>query len=441
MAKLLALLKNKYFGLQLFALCLWLGFEIAGYGTGVLSYLVRRDVTDADGWHISNLWHGAPPPGPIRLTKEERAAVVSRVSAAFNGSPPKHSTLSDLRFLYQPRGGLCDWRGANVASDPKECNSIKQAHPLFAALIAAMHPKTEILQWEEVSSGRGDRVLIAFFIGVSGKPQMLVDLSAVRGDHWDIDKGFVLKAYHGKGLTTLTLGTEFGAAGSRMYLVDDPHTFPRRDPACAANACLARLLVYGYDRSNTRDSLGKPVLQNIADVVITEVLEQRHRLLAAVMGTPGTGASVVAVSTPVDAWTNDKFGVTKFQTIHLQRKLDAILGAGATERGMFSPFGYRVAFGSVYGFSLDGAHYVIWDGGTPHRSLGTDRMLFRIVERGTVREVKDVRGTEGVHVLALPSAWRSKGLQLNVHKAAQPDGKPWSWFSEFSEVFEPLIKP
>lgn len=438
MGKLLALLKTRYISLQLCALGLWLIFELTGYGTGVLGYLARRDVTNADGWHISNLWRVAPPPGPVRLTQAERAAVASRISAAFNGNPPKHATLSEMRFIYQPRGGLCDWRGANIASDPKECNSLKRADPLFAALLAVMHPKTEILQWEEVTSDKGDRILIAFFAGTGGKPQMLLDLTAIRRDHWDLDKGFVLKAWHGKGLTTLTLGPEVGGSGSLMFLIDDPNGFPRRDPKCANSGCLARLLVYGFDRTEARDSLGKPVLRNLADVVLNETLEQRHRLLAAALGTQVAKSQETV---PVDAWQNDKFGVTKFETIHLQRKLDAILGAGATGRGMFSPFGYRVAFGTVYGFALDGAHYVIWDGGTPYKSLGTDQMLFRLLDRGTTREVKDVRSAGGVHVLALPQSWRTKGLQLTVHKAIQPDGKPWSWFSEFNEIFEALIKP
>ena len=140
------LFRRRYLLLQATALLLWLALEIAGYGTGALHSLLHRPLTNAAGSRLVDLFTGAPPPGPMRLSRSERDRQARRIEAAFGGNPPKHDTLGDLRFLYQPKkGSLCDWRPSNVAADPKECNELASATPLFLSLLAHVHPKSDTL--------------------------------------------------------------------------------------------------------------------------------------------------------------------------------------------------------------------------------------------------------------------------------------------------------
>ena len=188
---LLELLRRRYIVFQMVAVAIWLALELSGYGFGVLDGIFRRPLTNADRSGVGNLLSGAPPLGPVRLSRAERSALQQRLTASFAGAPPKHVQLSDLKSMYVLKpGSRCDWRGSNVASDPKECNQLKEATPLFQALLASMHPKTEALMLEELRGYKGDAITIAFFLGRSGKPQILFDLSRVNGEKWNHAKGY-----------------------------------------------------------------------------------------------------------------------------------------------------------------------------------------------------------------------------------------------------------
>ena len=112
------LLRRKYLLLQFLALLVWLVIEISGYGFGLLSSLLHRHLTNADGFHVSDLLNGAPPPGPVRLSRAERDAVNARVTAAFDGNSPKHDELAGLRWMYELKSGaLCNLRGGKLMSN------------------------------------------------------------------------------------------------------------------------------------------------------------------------------------------------------------------------------------------------------------------------------------------------------------------------------------
>jgi hypothetical protein len=435
LSRLQDLLRRKFILSQLVVLLVWFVIELAGYGTGLLAYIARHPLTNTDGFHINDLWLGSAPPGPVRLSRAERAAVAARIGNAFGGNPPKHTTLAELRWMYALKpGSLCVWRGGNVASDPAECNRIERAHVVFTTLLKVMHPKTEVLMLEEARSNKGDVALFAFFVGIRGKPQILVDLSRVRPDVWDKSQGFLLKAYHGNGLTEIPLGTDVN--GQQMFIVDDPGAFDRRTPSCSASNCMAQLLLYGFGTDASVDSLGKRTSRNLTEIALSEALEQRFKLFAAVMNQQ---QAPTPKATYDKTFKPRKFGVTVFDTALLKRKLDEALGAGASERAVFSPFGFHVAFGSVYGILLDGRLYTIWDGGAPHASLGTDKFVFHIRAARKLTEITGVRSSRGVHIIPFPVGATTGQVTLTVHKFIEQQGEPWSEFSDFEAVFTRLI--
>ena len=431
---LLELLRRRYIAFQMVAVAIWLALELSGYGFGVLDGIFRRPLTNADRSGIGNLLSGAPPPGPVRLSRAERSALQQRLTASFAGAPPKHVQLSELKSMYVLKpGSWCDWRGSNVASDPKECNQLKATTPLFQALLASMHPKTEALMLEELRGHKGDAITIAFFLGRSGKPQILFDLSRVSGEKWNHAKGYTLKAYHGGGLTELSLGKEL-SSGDRLFLIDDPGRLQRRRGMCGEATCPALLLIYGVDHQGYRDTEGKLATQNLVDITIGGDLERRFDLFATLIGQKVTVPPVL----PPVSFQPERFGVTKFETVHLDRKMDALFGAGAASRVIYSPVAYRVAFGTVLGITLDGKHYTLWNGGTGYASLGTDRFVFDIVENGKTRRLDGVKGSGGVYALPYSGTAASVNARLEVRKFTDQSGKPWSDFSDFGAVFEPL---
>jgi hypothetical protein len=106
---------------------------------------------------------------------------------------------------------------------------------------------------------------------------------------------------------------------------------------------------------------------------------------------------------------------------------------------VFSPFGFHVAFGSVYGILLDGRLYTIWDGGAPHASLGTDKFVFHIRAARKLTEITGVRSSRGVHIIPFPVGATTGQVTLTVHKFIEQQGEPWSEFSDFEAVFTRLI--
>jgi len=431
-----SLLRNKYIQIQLVALAGWLLIEACGYGFGLFKYLSWRPLTNAEGFHVTDLVHGSAPKGPVRLTVDERAALTARVSAAFGGTVPTHDELGELRRLYQPKDGVqCEWRrGTNIASDPSECNALKDAKPIFTALLQFMHPKTEWLLLEEVKGHKGDMLAVAFFVGLAGKPQILIDFSRVRSDTWDTSKGFVAKAWHGggNGLTELALGKEVQGAGSRFYLIDDPGVFERRRPGCTHSSCWANFLFYGYSKEGWRDTLGNFTTSNLADVAIKEGLEQRFKLFAAMMNQPYVAPAAAKYEV---RYQPEKSGVTKWDVQGLAKNIDALMGAGTTARAVFSPMAYSVSMGKVYGFRLDGKFYTIWEAISPESK---DRFVFRKNVNGTATNIDGVPGIKGLYIVPLPVAPMAKGTSLTVHLTGRLEGRPWSEFTDFETVFKPL---
>lgn len=431
---LLEILRRRYLILQALALVLWLVLDIAGYGFGFIDALLRRPMTNADAGGISTLFGNSPPAGPVRLSRNDRTALQQRLRTKFGETPPKHVQLADLKSMYSlKQRSLCDWRGSNVAADPKECNQLANATPLFRALLSAMHPKTEVLMLEQLRGYRGDPIAIAFFVGRAGRPQILFDLSRVNTNHWATAKGFQLKAYHGKGLTDLPLGKEL-SVGHGLFLIDDPGHLERRRGMCGTPTCPAEFLLYGIDHQNLRDTAGKPVTQNLVDIAITGDIEKRFDLFSALLD----ASIALPAPLPAQPYQVERFAVTKFNTVHLGRKIDAIFGPGASARVLYSPVGYRVAFGSVFGISLDGQLFTLWDGGTGYASLGTDRFVFDILERGKSRRLGDVKSQAGLYALPYSGFPADGKMTLEVRKLTAQADAPWSTFESFTDLFGPL---
>lgn len=431
LAQVKARLARKYVALQMVVLLLWLGVEATGLGPGLLAAL-----TDAEGWHLRDVLGAPAPPGPIRLDYEERRAAVARLERAFGGQVPQHIELAEMGWHYElAPGALCAWqRRQNIAFDRRACNRLTKATPIFAQLLQAMHPRTQHLYWEEAAAKGGGSVRIAFFVGIAGKPQILIDLSRVSSATWDLGQGVTMKAAHGggTGATEIPLGA---ALSGGVHIIEDPGSFQRREP-CDKVGCLARLILYGIAADDTRDSMGRPARKVIADMALTPALERRFAFFAALLDAPTATAPVARVETKFKV---ESFAVTELQLVPLQRKLDAALGAGSFERARFAAIGYYVAFGKVLGLALDGSHYLIWDGGPPHPSLGTDRFVFCWNTGGQRTPISDVRRADGLYALPVaPSRATGTDLSLTVHKAIDADGRPWSEFEDMASLFATL---
>ena len=425
------LFRRSYLLLQGVALMIWLGLELAGYGFGLLDGPLGRRLTNAEAPRGIGRLLSRAPPGPVRLSRSEREALRRRMLAAFGNAPPKHTMLSELRWMYELKSGsLCDWRGSNVASDTAECNRLTRTTPFFQALLEAMHPKTEMLMLEEITGHKGDKVLLAFFVGTDGKPKILFDLARIDTGKWDPAKGFKLRAYHGGGLSEIALGEPVNR-DARAFLIVDPGKLTRRRADCDQAHCTALLLLYGYDYQGYRNTEGQLTTNNLADISVTPDLERRFDLFAVALGTAMPAPATVA---PVP-YTIERFGVTKFQTIELDRKLEALLGVDAAKRVLYSPYGYDVAFGRVFAITLDGTLYALWDGGTGYARHGTDRLVFDVIEGGKRRRLENVRSAGGVYLLPY-----SGPAGIEVRKFIAQDGKPWSSFESFTDLFAPLRK-
>ena len=432
--RLLAALRENYIGLQLWALVIYLVVDACGFGLGIFAHIANRPLANTGKFHIGNLFVGAPPIGPIRLTHTERAAANARIAAAFAGAPPKTKQLAEMLSFYRPKNVLCVWKPDNIAMEAKDCNDLANAHPFYLALLGAMHPKAERLLYVITTGYKGDEVVVAFFPGKNGKPKILIDLTGVNGARWNRSLGYRLKVYSGQGVAEVSL--KGAAQGSNILLIDDPGELTRRDATCEQPNCFARILLYGYNFEGFRNAATKELsTDNLADIVIDLDLEKRFALYAAILGKP-----VATPKVKLDmSYKPEKTAVTSYHTVHLKRDLDAAMGAGTTDRALFSPMGYLVPFARIVAFRLDGKQHLIWDGGTPYPSLGTDAFVFHWKRGSTLEPVTPIGHSGGVWVLPVPPP-QAKMPMLVVHKSIQPTGKPWSWFSDYGAVLGPLQK-
>ena len=425
--------RRQYFVLQAVALTIWLLLELCGYGFGILQGLFRPRLTDADSNALVRFLGLAPPPGPIRLARSERAALQDRIRSAFGEQPPRSVSLTELRYMYALKpGSPCDWRDASIASDPRECNQLTDATPLFRALLASMHPKTETLMLLEKRGYKGDMVTAAFFVGTSGRPSILFDFSRVRSDQWAKENGFALKVYHPNGLSDVDLGKELTPASS-IYLIDDPGRLDRRRGLCGLPTCPSQLLLYGFSPREVSNG-GTPSPRNLVEFDIDDDLEKRFALYAALMDTRPISPKAL----PPEPYKVARIEVTKLSTAKLDRAIDNLFEQGARARVLYSPIGYDVAFGTVYGVKLDDKYFTIWDGGDSFPSLGTDRFVFNLVLGGKARRIDDVRCHGVICFVPFSNTAPASAIRLEVRKFIDQASKPWSEFSEFVPLFEPL---
>ncbi len=433
--RILDVLRSRYVALQIWALVIYLVLDACGLGLGILKHIFNRPLTHTGKFHIGDLIVGAPPPGPNRLSNAERAKVTERIRAAFDGAPPAYKLLSDLGTHYRVKDhAMCFFTNESIARRPQDCNQVTNASRFFMTLLRTMHPKSEALFYETVTGYKGDSIAAAFFPDKHGKPKLLIDLSHVRDDKWNTSLGYKMKLYSGDGVAEIPL--KGADQGGGLLLIDDPGALKRRDASCDRPGCVARLLIYGYDYEGFRNAAtGVLSTKNLADIELNVHLEKRFALYAAALG-KAMPAPKLALDT---SYKPEKTAITPWHTTHLQRDLDAVMGAGATRRALFSPLGYHVAFGTVIAFTLDGKPHLIWNGGTPHPTLGTDNFVFHWKSGATLEPATPIGHARGVWVLPLSPKHLRKPT-LIVHKAIQPTGKPWSWFSDFDAVLGPLLK-
>jgi hypothetical protein len=437
-----ALLRG-YIGWQIFALVIWIGVEIAGYGFGVLDALLRRPLTNVEGSRPLDWLTGGAPPGPERLSRADHKAVTDRLAAAFPGAVPQHKELTGMRAFYTlKRGSHCDWRhGANIAND-QDCNKLANADLFFVALLQNMHPKTQHLFWREIPTKSGGHIQVAYFAGLKGKPQILIDFSRMNSTGWDLSHGFQALVHHGggTGATDVALGTPLDLGKGRVYLIDDPGAFQRRTPGCDKPHCFARFHLYAFP-GDTTDSMGRPVRNNLADLALDTDLEQRFKFQAVLLGQPVPVAAPVAKLETKYKVTD--FAVTNFQLVHVKRNFDVAMGSGAYERAVFAPVGYHVAFGTVFGVRLDGKLYTVFQPAISHAGLGTDRFVFKVINGRDNTVIDGVKSADDVHVLPYPgSAAPKSGSRLTINKASapggRPDGRDWSEFENLDSLFAAL---
>jgi hypothetical protein len=436
-----ALLRG-YIGWQIFALVIWIGVEIAGYGFGVVDALFRRPLTNANGTRPLDWLTGGPPLGPVRLSKAEQKAVSDRLSAAFGGTVPKHEELAQMRSFYKLKPGtMCDWRNiGNIAADPQECNKLASSDLFFLALLQNMHPKTQHLFWREIPASSGGHIQVAFFTGLKGKPQILFDFSRIASGKFDLSRGFQSLVHHGRGATDIDLGTALDMGKGRLHLIDDTGTFQRRTLDCDRPACLARIHLYAI-LTDTTDSMGRPTRNNLADVGLDPDLEQRFKFYSVLKGE--TVPSVPPVGKIETKYKVTDFAVSDFQLVHIKEPFSAAMGLGAFERATFAPVGYHVAFGTVFGVRLDGKLYTVFQPAISHTGLGTDRFVFKAVNGRDSTVIDGVKSARDVHVLPYPgSAAPKSGTRLTINKAIAPngrsDGRDWSEFESFDKLFAAL---
>lgn len=432
---ILAALRGKYVALQIWALVIYLVLDACGLGLGILKHIFNRPLTSTGKFHIGNWIVGAPPPGPNRLSNIERAKVTERIRAAFNGSPPEYKLLADLtgHFVLKDQA-MCFFTSEAIARRPEDCNALTSASRFYMELLRTMHPKTEVLLYATTTGYKGDSIAAAFFPDKAGKLKILLDLSRVSDSRWNTSLGYKMKIYTGDGVAEVSLKNAEKASG--IFLIDDPGALARRDKSCERSGCVARLILYAYDHQGFRNAAtGVLSTNNLADIEFTTHIEKRFALFAAALDKNVTAPKVAHDM----SYKPEKTAITIWHRTHLQRDLDAALGAGTNTRALFSPMGYRVAFGTVIAFSLEGRHHLIWNGGTPHSTLGTDNFVFHWKSGNALEPVTPLGHSRGVWVLPLPPK-RLKQPTLVVHKAIQPTGKPWSWFSDFEAVLEPLMK-
>ena len=100
--RILAALRENYIGLQVWALVIYLVLDACGLGLGIFNHIINRPLANTGKFHIGNLFVGAPPIGPIRLTHTDRTAANARIATAFAGAPPKTTQLGEMLSFYRP---------------------------------------------------------------------------------------------------------------------------------------------------------------------------------------------------------------------------------------------------------------------------------------------------------------------------------------------------
>ncbi len=215
------------------------------------------------------------------------------------------------------------------------------------ALLRSMHAKSESFLMEEVRTARGDVGRLFFFVGLTGHPKILIDLTDLKPG-WDFSKGFVLKAEHGRSLTELPLWRPLSGVGGELYLIDDPGMLERRLWTCGSARCPAELHLYGVPQASAKTGLARPQRSMSLTCRLAMSWSKGIVFYAVVMDRPFQPVQEL----PAQAFKPEAFAVTKFDTAHLDRKIEAIFGAGALSEVTYSSIGIRVAFGSMYGFPI-----------------------------------------------------------------------------------------
>src|ERR1700724_1892363 len=116
-----------------------------------------------------------PPPGPMRLSDSERAAVLARLSNEFKGQIPTSTELPALQgTLFQLKEpDRCQFN-KNLAVSADACNDLRSANPVFYLLLKYMHSKTQHMMIGYAPTSRPNvsgRISVYMFMGRSGHPQ------------------------------------------------------------------------------------------------------------------------------------------------------------------------------------------------------------------------------------------------------------------------------
>jgi hypothetical protein len=362
-----------------------------------------------------------PPAGPIRLTAAARQEADKRLAAVFKGKVPEHTTLEAQSGEYALDRSRCETRSDGLVDCP-----VASASPFFRSLLAESDPKVEHVflaaKWLAPPSFAGG-MRGAFILGRDGKVKVLVEVAgAVRE---------LVAVKRAAGIVTeqdLYLHFRAVAGAPGIYMADDPGDLKRRVGGGFAS------LVF-QDREQAPLGERQP-FRNIADLVITPALEQRHKFFAILKGRPYQEPDPRSE-------VRRSFRVTSFHP-------RSAIGMGADDvralakrvlpdasRAVFSEKAAVMPGCDIYAFRIGEEKYL----GLSHGQAG--KLTFGVRRGGTVTRIEGVKFDEsrtGVGAVVVPFPLRAAlqgNEQLVIYHADYGD-EEHIVFAELLALFEGL---
>jgi hypothetical protein len=381
------------------------------------------------GW-IPKAWMAAEPvrkvvglgpaAGPIRLTADARQEADKRLQAAFKGKVPDHTTLEAQSGEYALDRSRCETRSDGLVDCP-----VLSASPFFRSLLAESDPKVEqfflAAKWLAPPSFAGG-MRGAFILGRDGKVKIVVEVAgAVRE---------LVAVKRAAGIATeqdLYLRFRAVAGAPGIYMADDPGDLKRR-----VDGGFASLVFQDLEQAPLGE---RQPFRNIADLVITPALEQRHKFFAILKDKPYQEPNPRSEERP-------RVRVVSFQprssigmgVDDVRALADGVL-PGAS-RAVFSERAAVIWGGDIYAFRIGEERYL----GLSH--VQADKLAFGVRRAGTVSRIEGVKAGAprrlGAVVVPFPLRMALRGDEQLVIYHADYGDEEHVVFTELQALFEGL---